>query len=32
MERLREICLKAYDRLIGLKLSEVAVDCCVTKA
>ena len=32
MERLREICLDAYDRLIGLKLSEVAVDCCVTKA
>jgi transposase len=32
MERLRQICLKAYDRLIGLELSEVAVDCCVTKA
>jgi hypothetical protein len=32
MERLREICLEAYDRLIGLKLSEVAVDCCLTKA
>jgi transposase len=32
MERLREICLDAYDRLIGLKLSEVAVDCCITKA
>ena len=32
MERLREICLEAYDRLIGLKLSEVAVDCCTTKA
>jgi transposase len=32
MERLREICLGAYDRLIGLKLSEVAVDCCMTKA
>jgi transposase len=32
MERLREICLDAYDRLIGLKLSEVAVDCCLTKA
>jgi hypothetical protein len=32
MERLREICLEAYDRLIGLKLSEVAVDCCITKA
>jgi transposase len=32
MERLREIALVAYDRLIGLELSEVAVDCCITKA
>jgi transposase len=32
MERLREICLDAYDHLIGLELSEVAVDRCVTKA
>ena len=32
MERLREISLDAYDRLIALELSEVAVDCCVTKA
>jgi transposase len=32
MERLRQICLDAYDRLIGLELSEVAVDCCLTKA
>jgi hypothetical protein len=32
MERLREISLTAYDRLIGLELSEVAVDCCTTKA
>jgi transposase len=32
MDRLRQICLEAYDRLIGLELSEVAVDCCVTKA
>jgi hypothetical protein len=32
MERLREISLDAYDRLIGLELSEVAVDCCITKA
>jgi hypothetical protein len=32
MERLRQICLDAYDRIIGLELSEVAVDCCVTKA
>jgi len=32
MERPREICLDAYNHLIGLKLSEVAVDCCTTKA
>src|SRR4051812_49713055 len=32
MERLREISLDAYDRLIGLELSEVAVGCCITKA
>jgi hypothetical protein len=32
MEQLREICLDAYDRLIGLELSEVAVDGCLTKA
>jgi transposase len=32
MERLRELCLEAYDRLIGLELSEMAVDCCITKA
>jgi hypothetical protein len=30
MERIREICLEAYDRLIGLELSEMAVDCCTT--
>jgi len=32
MERFGEICLEAYDHLIGLELSEVAVDGCVTKA
>jgi len=32
MERLREIRLEVYDRLIGLKFSEVAVDGCLTKA
>ena len=32
MERLREICLDAYDHLIGPELSEAAVDGCVTKA
>ncbi len=29
---LREAVLDAYDRFIGLELSEVAVDCCITKA
>jgi hypothetical protein len=32
MERLREISLDAYDRLIGLELSDLAVHCCITKA
>jgi hypothetical protein len=32
METLREIALEAYDRLIGLEVSEVAVDGCITKA
>src|SRR5215212_2413082 len=32
LEALREIALEAYDRIIGLELSEVAVDGCVTKA
>jgi transposase len=32
VEQLREIALAAYDRYIGLEPSEVAVDCCVTKA
>jgi hypothetical protein len=32
MERLRRICLEGYDRLIGLEVSDVAVDCCLTKA
>ena len=32
MATLRELALKAYDKLIGLQLSEVAVDCCLTKA
>jgi transposase len=30
MERLRQICLDAYDRLIGLEPSEVAVDCAAS--
>jgi transposase len=32
MDRLRDISLDAYDRLIGLELSDLAVDGCVTKA
>jgi transposase len=32
MERLREISLEAYDRLIGLELADLAVDGCITKA
>ncbi len=32
MDALREIVLEAYDRYIGLELSEVAVDGCITKA
>jgi transposase len=32
MDALREIVLEAYDRYIGLELSEVAADCCITKA
>ncbi len=32
MERLREIVLDAYDRMLGLDLSDVAVDGCITKA
>src|SRR5918999_6474781 len=32
MDALEEIARKAYDRAIGLDLSEVAVDCCLTKA
>jgi transposase len=32
IDALREVVLEAYDQLIGLELSEVAVDCCITKA
>lgn len=32
MARLRHSVLEAYDKIIGLELSEVAVDCCITKA
>jgi IS5 family transposase len=32
MKALREIALEAYDRFVGLELSDMAVDCCITKA
>ncbi len=32
MDTLRKIVLNAYDRVIGLELSDVAVDGCITKA
>ena len=32
VDALREMALEACDRMIGLELSEVAVDCCITKA
>ncbi len=32
METLREMVLAAYDRMIGLELGDVAIDCCITKA
>jgi transposase len=31
MGALREIALEAYDRFVGLELSDMAVDCCITK-
>ena len=32
MGRLQQIVLEAYDWMIGLDLSDVALDCCITKA
>ncbi len=32
MEMLHTLALAAYDRMIGLALEDVAVDCCLTKA
>jgi hypothetical protein len=32
MDDLREVALEAYDRLVGLELTDLAVDCCITKA
>jgi hypothetical protein len=32
MDELRALALEAYDRCVGLELSDIAVDCCITKA
>jgi hypothetical protein len=32
MDDLRQTVLEAYDKLIGLRLADVAADCCITKA
>jgi hypothetical protein len=32
MDALEDMALEAYDRIIGLELFDVAVDCCITKA
>ena len=32
METLEELTLESYERIIGLELFEVAIDCCITKA
>ena len=32
MDALEQIVRQTYDRLIGLELSDIAVDCCITKA
>jgi transposase len=32
MDELEDIVREAYDRMVGLELSEVAVECCITKA
>jgi transposase len=32
LEALREMALEAYDRMVGLEPSELAVDSCITKA
>lgn len=32
IDALRTLALAAYDRMIGLALDDVAVDCCITKA
>lgn len=32
MKQLQKIALDSYDQMIGLDLSDIAVDCCITKA
>ncbi len=32
MARLQALVLAAYDRMIGLALDDIAIDCCITKA
>lgn len=32
MDELEEMARESYDRVVGLELSEVAIDCCITKA
>ena len=32
MDALEQMAREAYDRAIGLDLSDLAVDCCITKA
>ena len=32
MDELREMVLESYDRSLGLELTDLAVDCCITKA
>jgi transposase len=32
MDELREMVLESYDRFLGLELTDLAVDCCITKA
>lgn len=32
MKKLHKIVLDAYDKMLGLALSDVAVDCCITKS
>ena len=32
MSILLELALEAYDRMIGLELADLSIDCCITKA